>query len=138
MLFIIVVALVATYLISRLVGLVAKRWPDTIGKAVSVNAVSAIIAVAAGAWASAADGGQPKFYLAFLIYGGLRYSPPSRHRRPTRVRLRTAPVSQEHPPKEKLLAKDLQVGEVTFSGRRSTTNSIRSWRRLWLMEPFYS
>jgi len=70
MLFIIVVALVATYLISRLVGLVARKWPDTIGKAVCVNAVSAIIAVVAGAWASAADGGQPKFYLAFLIYGG--------------------------------------------------------------------
>jgi hypothetical protein len=70
MLFIIVVALIATYLISRLVGLVARKWPDTIGKAVCVNAVSAIIAVAAGALASAADGGQPKFYLAFLIYGG--------------------------------------------------------------------
>ncbi|EAQ34291.1 hypothetical protein NB311A_10423 [Nitrobacter sp. Nb-311A] len=70
MLFIIIVALVATYLMSRLVGLFARRWPDTIGKAVCVNAVSAIIVVIAGAWASAADGGQPKFYLAFLIYGG--------------------------------------------------------------------
>lgn len=70
MLFVIVVALVATYLISRLIGLAARRWPDTIGKAVCVNAVSAIIVIVAGALASAADGGQPKFYLAFLIYGG--------------------------------------------------------------------
>ncbi|MEH6951549.1 hypothetical protein V4R08_09415 [Nitrobacter sp. NHB1] len=70
MLFVIVVALVAAYLISRLVGLAAKRWPNTIGKAVFVNAVSAIIVVVAGALASAADGSPPKFYLAFLIYGG--------------------------------------------------------------------
>jgi hypothetical protein len=70
MLFLIVGALVATYLISRLVGLFAKRWPDSIGKAVSVNAVSAIIVVLAGAFASAADGSTPKFYLALLIYGG--------------------------------------------------------------------
>jgi hypothetical protein len=70
MLFLIVVALVATYSISRLVRLAAKRWPDTIGKAVFVNAVSAIIVIVAGALASAADGSQPQFYLAFLIYGG--------------------------------------------------------------------
>lgn len=70
MLFLIVVALVATYVISRLIGLFARRWPDTIGKAVCVNAVSAAIAVVGGALASAADGGSPKFYLAFLIYGG--------------------------------------------------------------------
>lgn len=70
MLFLIVGALVATYLISRLVGLAAKRWPDTIGKAVFVNAVSAIIVVVAGAFGSAADGSPPKFYFALLIYGG--------------------------------------------------------------------
>ena len=63
-------ASMAAYLVSRLVGLVARRWPDTIGKAVWVNAVSAVIVVAAGAFASAADGSPPKFYLAFLIYGG--------------------------------------------------------------------
>lgn len=66
----IVGALVAASLISRLVWLITRRWPDSIAKAVSINAVSAVIVVVAAAYGSAYGGGPPKFYLAFMIFGG--------------------------------------------------------------------
>ena len=69
MLVLIAGAFVAAFLISRLIWLVTKRWSNSIGKAVLVNAVSAVIIVIAAAYSSA-DGGPPKFYLAFLIFGG--------------------------------------------------------------------
>jgi ABC-type Mn2+/Zn2+ transport system permease subunit len=69
MVILIVGALVAASLISRLVWLIARRWPDSIGKAALINAVSAMITVIAAAYGSA-DGGPPKFYLALLIFGG--------------------------------------------------------------------
>jgi hypothetical protein len=69
MIVLIVVAIVAASLVSRLVWLTARRWPDSIGKAFIVNAVSAVIIVVAAAYSSA-NGGPPKFYLALLIFGG--------------------------------------------------------------------
>lgn len=69
MIVLIVGALVAAALVSRVVWLVARRWPNSIKKAVLVNAVSAMITVIGGAFSSA-NGGPPKFYLAFLIFGG--------------------------------------------------------------------
>lgn len=69
MVVLIVGALVAASLISRLVWLIARRWPDSIRKAVIINAVSAVITVVAAAYASA-QSGPPKFYLALLIFGG--------------------------------------------------------------------
>lgn len=61
-------ALVVAVLISRLIWLVTKRWPDSIGKAVLINAVSAMIAMAAAY--GFANGESPRFDIAFLICGG--------------------------------------------------------------------
>jgi uncharacterized membrane protein YjdF len=69
MLILIVATLVAAVLISRLIWLASKRWPDSIVKAVLINAVSAIIAMIAAAYVFA-NGGPPKFDMAFLMCGG--------------------------------------------------------------------
>jgi pimeloyl-ACP methyl ester carboxylesterase len=69
MVVLIVGALVAASLISRLVWLIARRWPDSIRKAILINAVSGVIIVVTAAYASA-ESGAPKFYLALLIFGG--------------------------------------------------------------------
>jgi pimeloyl-ACP methyl ester carboxylesterase len=69
MVVLIVGALVAASLISRLVWLIARRWPDSIRKAILINAVSGVIIVVTAAYASA-ESGPPKFYLALLIFGG--------------------------------------------------------------------
>jgi hypothetical protein len=69
MLILIIATLVAAVLISRLIWLAARRWPDSIVKAVLVNAGSAIIAMIAAAYVFA-NGGPPKFDMAFLICGG--------------------------------------------------------------------
>jgi hypothetical protein len=69
MLVLIIGALVAASLISRLGWLIARRWPDSIRKAMLINAVSGMIIVVAATYASA-ESGPRKFYLALLIFGG--------------------------------------------------------------------
>jgi hypothetical protein len=61
-------SLVAVFLGSRLLWIITKRWPDSIGKAVFVNAVSALVAVVAAAYGFA-HGGAPRFNLALSICG---------------------------------------------------------------------
>jgi FtsH-binding integral membrane protein len=61
-------ALVAVFLGSRLIWLVTKRWPDSIGKAVFINAVTALAAVIIAAFGFA-HGGPPRFNMALSIYG---------------------------------------------------------------------
>lgn len=41
-------AFVAAFLISRVIGLLAKKWPDSYEKAVTVNGLSAAIGILAG------------------------------------------------------------------------------------------
>jgi hypothetical protein len=69
MIILIIATLVAAVVISRLIWLATKRWPDSIVKAMLVNAGSAIIAMSAAAYVFA-NGGPPKFDMAFLICGG--------------------------------------------------------------------
>ncbi|GAB1716275.1 MAG: hypothetical protein NTAFB05_13170 [Nitrobacter sp.] len=69
MLILVVATLVAAVLISRLIWLAARRWPDSIVKAMLVNALSAVIAMIAAAYIFA-NGGPPKFDMALLICGG--------------------------------------------------------------------
>jgi uncharacterized membrane protein YjdF len=69
MIILIIATLVVAVLISRLIWLAAKRWPDSIVKAVLINAGSAIVAMIAAAYVFA-NGGPPKFDMAFLICGG--------------------------------------------------------------------
>jgi hypothetical protein len=61
-------ALVAVFLGSRLIWLVTKRWPDSIGKAVFINAVTALAAVIIAAFGFA-HGGPPRFNMAQSVYG---------------------------------------------------------------------
>jgi FtsH-binding integral membrane protein len=61
-------ALVAVFLGSRLIWLVTKRWPDSIGKAVFINVVSALAAVIIAAFGFA-HGGPPRFNMALSVYG---------------------------------------------------------------------
>lgn len=69
MIVLIVGAIVAASLISRLIWLIARRWPNSIRKAILINVVTAVITVVGAAYSSA-NGGPPQFYLAFLIFGG--------------------------------------------------------------------
>ncbi|WP_438278807.1 hypothetical protein [Nitrobacter sp.] len=68
MLVLIVGALVAAFLISRPIWLITRRWPNSIGKALLINAASAVIIVIAAVFSSAGDG-PSKLYLV-LIFGG--------------------------------------------------------------------
>jgi len=61
-------ALVAVFLGTRLIWLISKSWPDSIGKAVLINVVSAAITVIAAAYVLA-DGGPPRFNLALSVCG---------------------------------------------------------------------
>lgn len=61
-------ALVEVFLGSRLIWLVTKRGPDSIGKAVFINAVTALAAVIIAAFGFA-HGGPPRFNMALSVYG---------------------------------------------------------------------
>jgi hypothetical protein len=63
-----ITALLAVFLGSRLIWLVTKRCADSIGKAVFINVMSALVAVIAAAYGFA-HGGPPRFNLALSICG---------------------------------------------------------------------
>jgi hypothetical protein len=59
-------SLIAVFLVSRIFWLAARRWPDSIGKAITLDLITGVLGSLLGA-VGGADGGPPDM-ASFLFY----------------------------------------------------------------------